>query len=312
MMVVRSGNAIRQTTLETAWGWAVAAVVAWTATWFTVQCAGITSDAFADHAWYACAVLSLCPPMAVLGSRRPGTRVWMWFILFPMLMALAWPLLAVRLQGSELRQVQLELPQLLAFSFVLVMGVGNYVGTRFTFAALLYGAAVISSVISMSQVAPYWLLDRLQVRLWCSAAMAVSIGLSQLSRRPTHHSRFDQLWVEFFDLFGIVWGRRIQDRVNHIAQKESWPVRLGFEGFVLVEPVASSDMVLHERGTPTGGPLDQFRSRSIQVGADPALLEARIEQTFRWLLRRFVDPPWINSRLGAVATSLPAREEIDS
>ena len=159
-VVARGRTDLQQTTLRTAWGWAVAALAAWIITWVADQCLKVASPPLADHAWYACAVMALCPPMAVLGSRRPGTRVWMWFILFPMLLALAWPLIAVRLQSSELRGIQLELPQFCAFTLILVMGVGNYLGTRFTIPALLYAAAVLPSVVSLSSIAPSWLEDR--------------------------------------------------------------------------------------------------------------------------------------------------------
>jgi len=307
-ILVRGRTYLHQTTLRTAWGWAVAAVSAWTITWIADPCATIVSPSVADHVWYACAVLALCPPMAVLGSRRPGTRVWMWFILFPMLLALAWPLVAVRLQGSELRGVQLELPQLCAFVLILVMGVGNYLGTRFTLSALLYAAAVLASVVSMSSIAPSWLKDRQYVRLGCSATMALAIISIWSSRRPIPVARFDRLWFDFFDTFGVVWGRRIQDRMNYLAHKESWPFRLELDGFVEVDQGRVSD---RSQSNVTDS---KSMLRHVSNQTPPALVDydSRIEHTFRWLLRRFVDPPWIDRRIGSANSDIVVDEIIDS
>lgn len=306
-VLLQGWRELRQTTLKTAWSWAFAAASAWTMTWFVDHCANAVSSAFADHAWYSCAVLALCPPVAVLGSRRPGTRVWMWFILVPMLMALGWPLVAVRLQGSEFRGVQLELPQLCAFAFVLVMGVGNYLGTRFTLSALLYGGAVLLSVISMSSIAPPWLSDRPQVRLWCSGVVAIAIVSIKFNRRPLMQTGFDRLWIDFFDTFGIVWGRRIQDRINHLAEKESWPCRLELHGFVDVNPLAMNGSRQSELVQTQPVP---WRAGDQWPGKDAS--QTRIEHAFRWLLRRFVDPRWIDRRIGPNASSNELKEGIDS
>jgi hypothetical protein len=224
--------------------------------------------------WYASAVVGLCPVIAVLGSRRPGTRVWTWFILIPMLFALGWPVMTLALQGSASRGLQLETPQLIAYVLVLIMGAGNYLGTRHTMAALLYMTACTMLSVSSSAAAPSWLSDRLSVRLWATCLMAAAVVMAGRSTSTTSlendAKRFDRLWLDFFDQFGIVWGRRIQDRVNFMATKEHWPARLELHGFVW-------------------------------NSAPDLATEARIEQTFRWLLRRFVDPPWIDQRLGAMS-----------
>ena len=257
----------------------------WALTWFADFEVKSISPAAADHAWYVCAVLALCPPMAVLGSRRPGTRVWTWFIVFPMLLALCWPIMALRLQGSELRGLQLETPQLIAFGLVLVMGVGNYCGTKYTLPALIYGASILAIVVSCSTIAPGWCRDRTATRFWSMSAMALAISVSAQSTRPAGRTRFDRLWLDFFDTFGIVWGRRIQDRVNFLARKERWPMRLELDGFFEIKRLS---------------PADLASKKSIDddlVLLGNAAMESRMEHTFRWLLRRFVDPSWINERL---------------
>ena len=61
------------------------------------------------------------------------------------------------------------------------------------------------------------------------------------------------------------------DRVNETSQRENWPVRLGIEGF-RPEPASKASAVQAEH-------------------------TQRVEHTFRWLLRRFVDPEWIDARM---------------
>ena len=276
--VLQSRPAVQATTLHSAWLWAMSALALWSVSFVSDHGLRAASISVADHLWYASAVLALCPPMAVLGSRRPGTRVWTWFIQFPLLLVLGWPVLALWLQGSEVRGLQLETPQLVAYLLVLSMGAGNYCGTRFTLPILCYAAACGMLVVSSSVSCPAWLADRWWARLWATgllvlAALLASHSGSQGSRAT---SRFNRLWLDFFDTFGVVWGRRIQDRVNFIAQKEQWPARLELHGFVWTDDSADSP--------------------------DRAAIEARIEHTFRWLLRRFVDPSWIDERIGTSLT----------
>ena len=93
-MILQGQKELRGTTLLTAWNWGFLAAICWSVTWFADQFGRLLSPELADHMWYASAVLVLCPPIAVLGSRRPGTRVWTCFILLPMLFALGWPVVA--------------------------------------------------------------------------------------------------------------------------------------------------------------------------------------------------------------------------
>lgn len=267
--LIRLPASLKLTTLVPAANWGLAAATLWTMTWLADHVLRWISKSAADHLWYACAVISLCPAIAVLGSRRPGSRVWTWFILIPMLFALGWPVMTLWIQGSDIRGLQLETPQLVGYLLVLVMGTGNYFGTRYTLPGLLFVIGNVINVLSSSVICPGWLSDRWWVRLWATACVVQAILMAGRKDNipSTVNDRFNQLWFDFFDQFGIVWGRRIQERVNFIAVKEGWPARLELHGVQwTTEP-------------------------------DPET-EARLEHTFRWLLRRFVDPAWIDRRLG--------------
>ena len=283
--VWRGGSVLRETTVYAAWKWGIAATFFWGLVWVLDSCGKLFSSAVSDHLWYGCAVLSVCPPIAVLGSRRPGNRVWTQFILFPMLLALAWPLMALRLQGSEFRELYLETPQLIGMFLVLVMGIGNYCGTRHTLSALIYGTSVLAVVLTCSARAGGWITDRSSVREWSTLGAAIAMIFVLRSGHPIGQSRFDRVWFDFLDTFGIVWGRRIQDRINFVAEKEGWPVRLVSHGFVSIHPAASMSLDSND--------MTEVVGKTISLASD-----ARIEHTIRWLLRRFVDPSWCDARLG--------------
>ena len=130
----------------------------------------------------------------------------------------------------------------------------------------------------------------------------------KISKRQIAATRFDRLWFDFFDLFGIVWGRRIQDRVNDIANLEQLPARLELDGFVWPQASTKSNLPVARDGevSLTNQPM------SIQQERDRAAVEARIEHILRWLLRRFVDASWIDSRLGSNSRPSIARLPADS
>ena len=249
----------------------------WTLSYMGDHVFNSLSKPVADHLWYGAAVLGLCPLIAVLGSRRPGSRVWTWFIQIPLLLVLEWPVFSLWLQGTEIRGLELESPHLVGYIMVLIMGVGNYFGTRFTFSGITYGSACSLLVISTSASCPWWLADRWSVRLWATCLMMLALMLIDRGnlKQPMKVDRFDRLWLDVFDTFGVVWGRRIQDRINIIAEKEDWPVRLALNGFTW---------------------STSRSSESVRVAT-----ELRMEHAFRWLFRRFVDRSWVDKRLGSVA-----------
>ena len=291
--IVKGRKSLANTTLLGASNWVVLVALAWSFTFACDQGLGLVSGPFADHLWYGTAILSLCPAIAVLGARRPGNRVWTLFILLPMLCVLGWPMGALALQVSELRGLQLETPQLAAYGLVLIMGFGNYCGTRNTLAALICGMVLFATVLSISSVTPSWLADRKFTRFWSTICISMTVCMMSV-RQPIHRVHpFDRVWFDFFDDFGIVWGRRIQDRINHLATRERLPVRLELDGFVFTE---SS---MHQVQSTSGNDLTQT--------------EARVEHFLRWLLRRFVDPIWIDQRLNHSAKEIePQPMSVDS
>jgi hypothetical protein len=278
--VVALRSAVRHTSLGGAWCWAAVAVAAWCSVWWLTFVTGRWSGMAAQLAWYGVAVLMLCPAVAVLGARRPGARSWTWFVVLPLLAVLSLPAVTVLLLegGGATAQAafRLEAPWALGFGLVLVMGAGNYVGTRVTTAALAYAAAELLLVAPLIEGGADLLAPASGPWL-ASLAIGVAGGVALLTggvRRTAPGQPLDRLWRDFRNLYGVVWSRRLMDRTNEALAARRLPARLEWSGVVWIGP--SSE------------PVDQTALSAAREHA---------AQTLGWLLKRFADPEWIERRL---------------
>jgi hypothetical protein len=272
--VLRARVVLSKTTLLEAWRWGVVAICTWSATWVLSDLSSIIPRGLADQLWLASAVLMVSPFVAALGARRPGSRVWTFFVVVPVIAVLMLPAVTAWNRDWQPTPLRLETPMLAGYGLVLVMGAGNYLGTRFAIPALLTAAASFSVVLPMSELADRYAHS--SAKLHSAATIALSFAAWLAARQaakagPARRKPIDTVWSDFRDFFGIVWGRRLMDRVNVTAQQEGWLVRLHYEGFVPVDP-----------------------SRPMELPPDQMV---RAEQTLRWLLRRFVDSEWIDERM---------------
>lgn len=234
---------------------------------------------WADGLWFLAAVVALVPPIAVLGARRPTSRVWTGFVLVPLVLVLAWPVLPALAYGARPAAFNLEAPVVVGYVLVLVMGAGNYLGLAHTVSALLWMTGLLLVVLPLCPATSSPLLDAWSGRAWgtCCLAAAGWIADRQAARRVAHDSRspFDRGWSDFRELFGIVWAKRLQERFNDDARRRGLTLRLGFQG------------------------LEDAAGGRSSAGIDPASLAAA-ESSLRWLLQKFVDPAWIDKRLAPV------------
>lgn len=262
-VLLKLRTALRGTTLTMAWSWLAAAWVLWTGTWVANLFAELPAALF-DQLWYGTGLVALCPPIAVMGARRPMSRVWGWFVLLPLILVLGWPAASAWGPGFDRAPWVLEEPVLAGYALVLFMGIGNYAGTRYAIPALLYGVAAALLVSPLCPPVAAWLpsaaVCRTAATLCTFAAAGIGLARAVGHRRAAGH-RLDRVWHDFRDTFGIVWARRIQERLNETARKANWGVLLGTSGF--------------------------------ESSSDPAVAE----DALRWLLRRFVDLDWINRRM---------------
>lgn len=273
-VVAHSLKRLRQTTLPTATWCAIGGLVIAIVAQFIELANPDQANGWVDLGWYFAAVVLLCPGIAVLGARRPGASVWALFVLLPLVLVLMWPAVASFQVARPAEPIEIEVPALVGFGLVLIMSGGNYFGTRYTMSMFYYAGAIVLLVVPMSVATPDFFLERSTSRF--IASLGFLLAISETNRRSKAEaddeiSLLDVLWFDFMDSFGMVWAKRVMDRVNESARREKWAMHLELHGFVPIAESPSADELLHT--------------------------EKRIEHTFRWLLKRFVDPEWIDARL---------------
>ncbi|MFK7819348.1 MAG: hypothetical protein AB8G99_11570 [Planctomycetaceae bacterium] len=270
---------VRGTSLTVAWWWAVMAVTVWS---ITALLAG-ESSGLLDHVAYSGVICWLTPAIAILGARRPGIGAWSGFVVLPMVVVLHWPAVSQLMGGSIDDAFELPVPMVIGVCLVIVMGLGNFFGTRFTLPAMLLAAGMGLILRTLSQ--PDTIRSPDVHRVVPIASILLTFAALLFIRRARQllvvdgsdedvRVRLNVMWADFQELFGIVWAKRAMDRINQFGQREAWPVRLELTGFEAKEP-------------------------NCTISAEAV---ARI----RWVLRRFVDPCWLDARLrpGADVTKI--------
>lgn len=283
-VIARSLRRLRQTTLPTAVWCAIAGLMLGVVAQSIQLIDPAQSNGWVDLGWYFAAVVLLCPGIAVLGARRPGASAWAFFVLLPLVLVLMWPAVASFQVARPADPIEIEVPALVGFGLVLIMSGGNYFGTRYTLSTFFYAAAIVLLVAPMSAAVPDFFPERATARFMASLAFLLAIAETNRRSKPVPDdgiSRLDVLWFDFMDSFGMVWAKRVMDRVNETARHEKWAMRLELHGFVPITESPLADELLRTN--------------------------EHIEHTFRFLLKRFVDPEWIDARLQApiVGQALP-------
>ncbi|MCR9199262.1 MAG: hypothetical protein NXI04_11500 [Planctomycetaceae bacterium] len=213
---------------------------------------------------WSTAVLGLTPFVDVLGARRPQHQAWPLFVVGPMVLVFHWPAIA-QLAASG-TQAAIEIPGPFAIGYVLVvlMGCGNYFGTANTMSAILAGTGLLLVQLPLTTATDAGSTWQLMGPILLALAAALATPPSSESESTSQGA--NQLWTDFCDLFGMVWAKRVMDRVNQFAERESWSVRLSLFGFVA--------------------------SRDPQT--DPVAPDARATIVMCWVLRRFLDQEFMS------------------
>lgn len=269
-VLFRTEPVVRGTTLKPVWGISLAALTIWTG---AIGCRwAFDFDATPQHSSHLCyvvAIATLAAFVMVLGARRPIDKVWPWFVLLPLVLVLMLPSWTNRLWGPD-SPLRLETPRVLGFAVVLVMGIGNYLFTRLSLPALLLGTAIVLLVYPSTDYGTgssyATALDYAGI---CLGLAAVS-GWLLMRSRPDDLQPQERIWADFRNSYGIVWAKRVMDRVNWTAAEEKWPLRLDLHGVVWTNAEAT----------------DAEREHAIE----------RLRATFGWLLKRFVDEGWMERR----------------
>jgi hypothetical protein len=236
-----------------------------------------TGRPMAGRMTYLFVLAILAALISVLNARTPGERVWAGLmVLLVVVFMIPW-----LEEAGRMRQVQgvvlvhLDSPWTLFYGLLVIVGVTNYLPTRYSMAAACLGLALILEYLGLTR-ADWPAPRRAVVWEWVAWAFALSVWVARWSAdRAPAALGFDGLWFWFRDHWGVVWALRNQERFNRTAELAGWPIRLTWYG---LEPVAGLD------------------------GGRDAGVPAEAETTFRGLIRRFAQA-W---RLDQVYESAPA------
>ena len=236
--LTRAWQGNRRTSQFQAVHWAIAAWAAWGGMMLVaLSTAGGTAD---PTTAYLALCLTGCAAVAVLGARRPGVGAWN-FVLLGLLAVMLLPL-AENLLAQ--RPATLDPLRLVFLGSTVLVGVLNYLPTRLALAALLVGLACAGQLLELvgqpdqPPALSWWLL---------AVAPWAAFGLWKSRGRPA--SEFDQVWLDFRDRFGFLWGQRTRDQFNRAAANAGWPVVLRWQGLrlrpgaALPEPAVQSAIV---------------------------------------------------------------------
>ncbi len=267
----RGFRAVGSTTLRAPWWWAASSLLAVAASEMVITVLHLGQTAGAAQLRLATSTTTFLPLIALLGAKRPQDRAWQ-FIVFAFWLMLAMPAGQAWLLRPEYPPVMHGLWSCFVL-LLAVIGVTNYLLTRFWPAALLVAAG---------QIVLHWpylpLTDGTQpdgLSLWglglLASALVASAAIGR--RRRARSDPLDRLWIDFRNQYGVVWGLRVAERINASAATRGWDVSLGWQGF----------------STQFGGSIE----------AIPCAVRAELEASVRSVLRRFVSAPWIDERLAA-------------
>jgi hypothetical protein len=220
----RAWRDARPTTLMQTVAWALAAWVTWTG---TLLASWLWPELEPMMLRYLSLSLTGCAAIGVLGARRPIVTAWN-FVVVGLLAVLLLPL------AEGLGTARLSVPNALFLGGTLVVGVLNYLPTRFGPAVLLLGAALgieFAAVLPPESVPKNWRAALPVGQLLLALSPWVAFVLCRSQSPPA--SEFDRLWLVFRDRFGLVWGQRLREQFNRAAQNAGWPVYLRWGGLRL-------------------------------------------------------------------------------
>jgi hypothetical protein len=200
--------------------WSGAAWIAWLTVLFLPE---ESAGTLMPSVQYLALSLTSCAGIAVLGARRPGVGAW--DLVVAALLALhLLPLMESAWTGRELFPGGLRM---MGLAGTLLVGITNYFPTRFCTAALivLLGAAhYLGSLFypGLVEGLPIW------IGLVC---IAIVPWIAHFAPTARSQSRAQQLWIDFRDRFGFVWGERLREQFNRAVANAGWPLHLRWSGF---------------------------------------------------------------------------------
>jgi len=271
-LLARGYLVLRSTTLVGPWYWAcfVLTAVAACESWIALAA---NSGSWQQAVRYAVVVGVCCPHMAVLGAKRPQHRGW------SMIVVSLWGLLAMPAAETAIFRPAEALHVAPLWRWLLagliLLGLLNYLGTRFVPSALLVSAAQVLVLKPFLPGELYLAGDLLGIAPQQRTAGGLLLAIAAIAgvqlgwpRRRAGATAVDRLWLDFRDRWGVFWALRVGERVAKEMAAAGLPVVLSWRGFL--------------------------PSQGDSMSAEQA---ARLERVLRSCLLRFASDRWIAEHL---------------
>ncbi len=241
-------RAARGTALRPALVWAALALA------FLLSASGLGIDEplaggrpGAGRLTYISVLCLLAAFVSVLNARVPGSRVWAGLMaLLVLIFLIPWLESSLRMRrAQELAQLRLDSPWTLFYGFMVVVGVTNYLPTRFALAAVGFAVTFFLEYLGLTRLD--WPPDR-RALLWSwvawTSVLSVWTARWRADHGPAARLPFERVWFWFRDAWGVVWALRIQERFNRTAGLKGWRVRLSWFGLAESGPIQRDDTVI--------------------------------------------------------------------
>jgi hypothetical protein len=230
--VVRLRRYRRASALRSACNWLLLAAISWIAVHglTLVQLEGGQPMWLGQLRLFSTALL-LTPIVSVLGARWPGATAWNLMVVVSLVLVFAILMieqgLLDRRRSDDL--IGLDGPRLAFFGIIALMGVANYLPTRFGLAALLF---CIGVGLQLAALGPWSETHRHSTVLFGLAGivMGCSTWLAWFLRRKSQGEDFDARWLDFRDSWGLIWAMRVRERWNAAAKYHCWDFQLEWNG----------------------------------------------------------------------------------
>jgi hypothetical protein len=278
------------------WGWLVVKVLLLTMAWrfvksttlvapliwLGISCCGLSLANYLgaipnDSIAYCAGCCTLLPAMAVLGAKRPQDQAWQ-CIVFALGVVLLLPVAEVWLinQAWNLRDERIRIWFLV---ILIVVQWTNWCITRQFLAVTTYTAG---QVLLLWSIMPWnteskglvslptacWFITLGLLVAWWIERRALRSHRPQSTNLPTWLHDYHRQWIDFRSWYGVVWGLRVQERINEVARLQQWPFELNWSGFVM----------------------------RTETTDDLAKYQPAVEQIWQNVLRRFVSQAWMDVR----------------
>ncbi|MER3417004.1 MAG: hypothetical protein C4297_12435 [Gemmataceae bacterium] len=211
-------QALKDTTLRSAWLWLGLAWLVW-----TIRSFGLWPEPLGNYLGLCGSALVVA---AVLGARRPGADAWNLVVL-----CLA-GVLCLPAGHASASGWLLEIPWAIFLIGLLTFGLINYLPTGLAAAMVFAGTAHALAAVPLVMELSEPIAHRLGMYADAVLVPALWLGWILTRRRAADAQDFQSRWRLFRDRFGLVWALRVQEQFRAAARHRGLPYDLTWRGLV--------------------------------------------------------------------------------